>query len=93
MNNDDYSGITKTERIVKYAMSNTRLGSDVHERAYAVLNEDPGNSVTLPLSSKGFQSWLRRHAFRQGDLLKVEDISEAQNMLAARVSIQFSIGG
>jgi len=88
MNNDDYSGATKTERIVKYAMANTRLGSDVHERTYAVLNEEPGNSVTLPLSSKGFQSWLRRHAFRQGDLLKVEDISEAQNMLAAHAEFE-----
>ncbi|MEH6638675.1 MAG: hypothetical protein V7717_05335 [Porticoccaceae bacterium] len=85
---ESYEGDSKVDRIVKFTIANTRLGTDKDVRAYAVISSALGNPVALRLTGKDFRHWLRLQAYQHQDILKSEDIAEVVDILSAHAQFK-----
>jgi len=79
---DGYNGESKSERATNFIESNYRLGIDKNEVPFAVKKGTP-NPVALAINSKALAKAMKYAGHKNRDMLRKDDIKEAQDSLGA----------
>lgn len=77
-----YEGGSKAERIVNFTEDKCLLYTDKNNKAFAIIKDSP-NPIAIPIQSKTMASAMKHDAYNNGEMLKKDDINEAQESLSA----------
>lgn len=86
---DAYLGTSKVERSINYLKTQVRLAVDSQSRPVAIIQGN--NNFAKSLNSQSFINEVRKVAYENGDIIKLEDVKEIISNLGAIA--EFEDGG